>query len=482
MRILVAVATCLLMAGCVSINEGMSDIRRWEGPAAKGAQDWVVRASDQGGSAFDRGDPVFITVERLFVSEFDELNFTPGLLMSGNDPFRSRGEIAVLVASSTGSQPISNTTFDSHVVVHYSGDTREGQFSNFRNQIVFGPTEVDGAFLGLEFVLLEIDRPTDQDNALFEQLASLGKGLSGATSGPTFDILAELGTSLLSAPNDDVEMRFRFNFDIGDRPGARLPLAPGRYVLIREEERGYKADTSARRSLRATTDWAELCLDEAGQLRWRDDAQGSECESQNLYVENTYLVLNVEATVPEQTISNQTFAALVDDLQKVENPTSAAFQTALTDAAAEFGARRRAEAVDHGLSQVRARATEFGRLQTQLACDTTLQSRADAAEQALVGEVVGLHSMLADAADSLNDDATDPQGDNDYDLGSYVEQTGRLARFLGEMDWAASPESPITLLAKADEPEHFTLVFGDVSAFYDRVRERAIERWPDCTP
>jgi hypothetical protein len=473
-RALLAVLTVSLLAGCASVNEGASDVRRLEPSIRQGQADtWVLRSDAAREATIAPGDNVLITVSRFFVSDFEELRFTPGFLMTGNNPFEARGEIAVLMASSTGDQPISATSLDNHIVVHYSGDTREGQFSNFRNQYVFGPARVDSNFLTLEFVLLEIDRPTDQDTALFQKLAGLGKSLAGATVGPTFDILSQLGASLLAAPNDDVEMRYRVNFDLGDRAAAEIPLAPGKYVIIREEQRGYKPGEAKRRALRAETIWTEICLDAQSTLRWRPDGARACPDTLPPYVNNTYIVLNVETDVPAQTVSAQTFSELVEDLRRVQSPTISALHDSVTDIAARYAVGRRVDSLDQALARMRAKASEYGRLSARLPCVPDLADRVAAARQGLARDTVDLHAQFVDAAASL----TDENAANDFDRAAYVESTNRLTRYFGELHWAADPETPVTLLAKANDPARFSEAFGDVGAFHKRVDDRALAQW-----
>jgi len=485
--ILTAVAA-LAVAGCTSINEGMSDIRRPLATSGSNGAQWVVRGQDDLQDVIQPNDTVLITIDRLYVSGFDELNFTPNYIMTGNNPFRARGEIAVLVAIQDGASPISNTTLDDHFVVYYSNDTREGQLSNFRNQRVFGPAKVTGHHLSLEVVLLEIDRPTDEDNALIGKLAGLGKQLGGVTSGPTFNVLADLGSSLLSTPNDDVEMRFRFNFDLGTRPNARLPLVPGLYAIVREEGRGFGTITDEngreredRSELQGETDWAKLCLNtDTGELHtWLSGDKDGQCSGPK-YVDNTYLVINVEAGLPESAIANERFSAFVEDLKTVPNPATGAFADAVADLARNYARDAREAAVWDALTQTRISANHYGQTTARLACNPQLSGRSVSAGEALTRDVVALHALLSREA-GLVDNADAEQA---YDGQVYKAQIDRLVSYFGSLTWGAEDDpqsSPVALLSRASTPSEFVEVFGDVSEFYGRVEARAQALWPDQT-
>jgi len=486
LRAVLVAASIIALAGCAGINEGMSDIRRPVSQGADEAAGWVVRGEAAGQDVVQPDDTVLITIDRLFVKGFDELNFSPGNVLTGGRVFEARGEMAVLVAVQDGASPISNTTMDDHYVVFYSNDTREGQFSNFRNQRVFGPVKVSGNHLSLEVVLLEIDRPTDEDNALIGKLAALGKQLGGVTYGPTFNVLADLGSSLLSTPNDDVEMRFRFNFDLGNRPNARLPLVPGLYALVREEGRGFPDYTDANgRTVRdytrlgATTDWANLCLNtDTGELHHLNagDRDGT-CQGQR-YVDNTYLVINVEAGLPENAVTNERFSAFVSELRTVPDPATGAFSEAVTALAQSYAREEREAAIWNALSQLRNSANHYGQTRARTTCNSALANRLAVADQALMRDVVDLHALIVREAGRVG--STD--ADLAYSESVFRAQVQRLLDFFGPLSWGAEgepTETPVALMSRASDPSQFTAVFGEISDFHQRVQGRARELWPD---
>ena len=407
----------------------------------------------------------------MFISEFDELNLNPGEVFTGNNPFVAQGEIALLVATQQGETPISNTSFDNHVVIHYSGDTREGQFANFRNQRVFGPKIVDSQFLSMEFVVLEVDRPTDQDAALFKKLADLGVGLAGTTAGPTFAVLADLGSALLSAPNDDLQTKFRMTFDLGARPGARLPLVPGLYAIVREDDRGYPPG-ARQRSLRSQTQWSDLKLDPmTGELRVIRDGH------ETPYVENTYLIISVEAALAPETHATQTYAAFVDDLRKVQNPTTGAFLNSVTALAATYALDERKAAMTTALARLATLADQYGRTKVVATCDVSMAAEHQAAVLALREQSVALHRLILLEAGTL----TDADAANDYDAAAYRDNMLTLTRFFGSLDWGSEwspPKTAVELLSESSNPANFMAVFGDLTTFDTHVADKAATIWP----
>ncbi len=474
---LMVIGLGLALTACSTTNEGASDIRRVI-IEPNHASSWVVHGSGGNADAIQPGETVLVTIDRLFVSEFDELNLTPAEVFTGNNPFKAQGEIALLFGVQDDGDPISSTSLDEHVVVFYSSDTREGQFSNFRNQRVFGPTTVAGNFLSLEMVLLEIDRPTDQDSALFEQLASLGKQLGGATAGPTYDVLAQLGSSLLAAPSDDTQTRFRFNFDLGTRAGARLPLYPGLYAIVREDRRGFNKPTSPR-TIHGETSWPELCLNvDTGELHSPGDGAdvGGKCNGPR-YLDNTYFVLSVERGLKEQTLDSQSFAEFVEELRAMTSPTTTAYAASVTDLAASYARNERRAGLSAALAQMRRAATQYGRGLSQPTCSSEAADAAITAQTDLTYATVDLHSLFLAESATL----TDQDNTNNYDAAAYVAQTRLLLEFFGTPRWGANLDPPITpaeLIAAAGNPAKFVDVFGDAGVFDARIKERVRETSP----
>ena len=481
LRRIAGIGLGLALGACATINEGASDIRRVVIEPDRPSS-WLVHGAGGTTDAIQPGETVLVTIDRLFVSEFDELNLTPAEIFTGNNPFVAQGEIALLFGVQNDGDAISSTSLDEHVVVFYSSDTREGQFSNFRNQRVFGPTTVNGNFLSLEVVLLEIDRPTDQDSALFEQLASLGKQLGGATAGPTYDVLAQLGSSLLAAPSDDTQTRFRFNFDLGTRPGARFPLYPGLYAIVREDERGF-GQRIPNSTIRGETKWPNLCLNvDTGELHWPGEGNdvGGKCTGDR-YLDNTYFVLSVERGLKEQSLDTQSFSEFVDELRAVASPTTAAYAASVTSLAADYARNERRDALSASLTRMRQTAAQYGRGLSQPACSSEAAAAAAMAETALTYAAVDLHSLLlAESATLTDQDAT-----NDYDTAAYAAQVRLLLEFFGTPQWGAGLDPPVTpagLIAAAGDPARFLEVFGEIGVFDTRVKDRVRATWsPTCS-
>jgi len=255
------IACAVALSACANLNEGASDLRYAEqnmsdGNAAKTS--WAVHRKPMDSSVrVEPDDVVSIQLDVGYIKQFHERAITPRGLIE--DPKRERGEIAVLVsarpvttANDAAADPQKNpwVDFSGHRVIFYSNDVHADQRLNGRNLAVFGPAPVPSGRLALDFVIMELDGTSPQMEQLMKKLAELGSA-SIAPANPQLATLTQLGTTLLASTHDDRELRYTVNFDLraNDWDPNTLPLATGRYVLVRSEDR--KTDFN----------WKGVCMD-----------------------------------------------------------------------------------------------------------------------------------------------------------------------------------------------------------------------------
>lgn len=468
-------AGLMLLAGCAALNEGATDIRR----PGDTATDWFVSTGAPGRTAIGPNETVLITIDQLFIREFEETDFEPSRL-PGSGMFQARGEIAVLVGVPGPAGPASYTSTDGHYLVFYSGDVVENQFLNLRNQRVFGPAAVGSDRFELEFLILELDRTTTQEQALLKNLADMGKAYGGM-GGPVGSVLTDLGASMLSAQNDDVEMRYRFTFDLGARAGARLPLLPGFYVALRDKRTPY-----------VPVAWSTICLSrETGQLYIRKNLDGTAlgansinggfCPSSqdfgpsSLFRAQSYVVFHVEQGVPATSQAMTTFAAFGAELSAVQNPSLAAVNTAIERVQADYLMDMRQRAVWNALGAMDSAAATYGSLKQQAKVDARLNTARDEAKANLTRASTALYRLLsAEAATIVTPTVAAPA----YDQAIYNEQIERLIDFFGSLDWATPAGTEAQRLTDSLTAAQFAAVFGTSAEFVANVQAEADADWP----
>lgn len=460
MRVLFpAILAALSLAGCSSLNEGMTDVRRLGGGT------WTVATPPANTPPISPDESVLITLQQMYVRKFDELRLEPDRLLIGGDAFHPRGEIAVLVGVPNDSGPAPFASSDGHLVVFYSNDVVENQFLNFRNQRIFGPTVVTGDRLEIELLVMELDRTSDEETQLLEKLADLGKTYAGVP-GPALDVLADLGTSLLTAESDDIELRYRMTFDLGTRPDARFPLYPGYYALVRESRSGVDDYRPGQR----TTLWENLCLNQDdGRLYVRAGADHA-CDyaADKLYSDETYLTIHVERGVPASSHSMTTFAALGTQLAETPNASVRAVNDTIEAFQTRYALDARERAVWDGLSAMETAAAQYGALRRR--CP---EGDLTTAESALLRRSVELYRRLAAEAAAVATPATS----DSYDQAVYERQVDRLVDYFVRLNWAPNGQEA-ALLAQSKDPAQFAAVFGAPDEFATRLQARTDAIWP----
>jgi hypothetical protein len=178
-------------------------------------------------SIIREGDSIAIRMRQGFISQFWELPINP---FRG---FRPNGEIAVVVRAFKygGDDPTKDFDFgpggiEKGRLVFFSNDVEENQFLNFNNMPIYGPITYNGNPIGIDIAVIEIDSNSEQMNALLDTLASAGEK-AFPPAAPILSVLNELGSSLLNAGTNDIEMRYRLVLDPPDGYKGLL-LPPGR--------------------------------------------------------------------------------------------------------------------------------------------------------------------------------------------------------------------------------------------------------------
>lgn len=457
--LLPAVSTCLLLLGCSSINEGMTDVRRLN-PGA-----WTVAAPPANTTPIGVNETVLVTLQQMYIRDFDELRLEPGRILIGGDAFNPRGEIAVLVGVPNESGPAAFASSNGHLVVFYSNDVVRNQFLNFRNQRVFGPTVVTNDRLEMEFLVMELDRTSDEETELLANLAELGKTYAGVP-GPALDVLVNLGSSLLTAQSDDIELRYRMTFDLGNRPNARFPLYPGYYALIRERRSGVDDPGPGQDA----TVWDSLCLNQDDGRLYQRSGNPATCTFTpgNLYDDETYLTIHVERGVPASNQAMTSFAALGTQLAETPNASARAVNDTIEAFRTRISLDGRERTIWDALSAMEAAAAQYGSLRRQ--CPS---GDGAAAEGALLRRSVELHRRLAAEAGEVVTPATD----DSYDAEIYEQQVERLVDYFVRLHWAQAGQEA-ALLAQSKDPTQFATVFGTPAEFAARLKDRADEVWP----
>jgi hypothetical protein len=198
------------------------------------------------GSRIQPKDIYSIRLEHGLVSFMSEPGFDPTRLFY--DPKRVKrqvGEIVILAnvfefGEGDADQRFSDLTDLSQVkVIYYSPDVEARQDLNFSNIPLKAPAEYKGRPIGIQLIVLELDRMSSQMQSLLKTLAGLGQQSNLAPGGPMSSLLLNLGTSMLTQNNDDTIFEYRFVLDPSDGSlsSQSAPFEAGRYVIKRTHDR-----------------------------------------------------------------------------------------------------------------------------------------------------------------------------------------------------------------------------------------------------
>lgn len=257
-----------------------------------------------------RPDEVYsIRLDYGYMKYVSELPFTPGKLMAGKNPFRSQAEIVVLarafefqpkdaaaITADTEEKPadasaqenafvdLDAQSLNSARVIYYSPDVENGQGLNFSNIPITGPTTYGGRPVGIQIIVLELDRVSEEMKGLLSSLASLGQTSGALPTGGAANILLNLGKSLLESNQDDVVFEYRFVLDPSSAQISynSAPFEEGRYVLRRLHKRNVDHI------------WRNLELDHnSGQLFVTQFDQAGSATGLRPFSDDTYFTVNI---------------------------------------------------------------------------------------------------------------------------------------------------------------------------------------------
>lgn len=281
----------------------------------------LVRKNVSAKVGIKEDDVYSIRLDHGFMHYVSELPFRPDRVLDGKNPFRAQAEIVVLArafefgplaradvetttspAAPGGTQTESTTapapaqrgsaeaafvdlefeSLNAARVIYYSPDVENGQSLNFSNIPILGPVKYGGRPVGIQLIVLELDRVSPEMKGLLSSLASIGQTAGAIPTGGATNILVSLGKSLLESNQDDVIFEYRFVLDPSDRVNSynSAPFEEGRYVLRRLQSRS------------SAHVWRDIQLDHnTGQLILDRTADGQADAAP--YTGETYFTINI---------------------------------------------------------------------------------------------------------------------------------------------------------------------------------------------
>lgn len=306
--------------GCAFSNEGAIDFRKAEIPTAEEINQsaegmegpytkiWKqdTQLSEEG--LLEKGSTVTVVLRQAFIKDFFELLPNPARR------FEVNGEIAIIAQVFEYSDAEDGSGFDfspqsieNGRVIYYSSDVARGQYLNFDDLLVYGPTKYNGSPLGIVIHVLELDVKTEQGRALMSTIAELGSTVSPGLA-TNLGILNTLGATLLDTNQNDTEYRFvnvLHPATAGTNQNISV-LEAGDLIFIREDHR------------RQDTDWKNLRFDNntAKLYKVNDDSDNID----EPYKDNSYLVLQVQKDSRAEYVdlNQQSFGDLLENLEAID--------------------------------------------------------------------------------------------------------------------------------------------------------------------
>lgn len=221
-------------------------------------------------------------------------------------------------------------------LIYFSPDVYLGQPLNFSALPIIAPSKYEGRPIGIQLVVLELDKLPGPVKSLLRTVADLGRASNASSAIPGIgDVALELGSSMLSgnASNDDLVFEYRFvlfpahlsTSQTGtSQRNETATFQPGRYVVRRQELR------------RRQMSWDDLVLDHNTARLFEKRPGGTDCtsllaqpagpvgedETYCEFREDTYAVINIlkhppgtpEASYAQQTLAefNEVYQAALD--------------------------------------------------------------------------------------------------------------------------------------------------------------------------
>lgn len=286
-------------------------------------------------ATFDENDSISIRLTSAYIRDYTE-----GPFSWANDAiegqFRSRGEIAIVVnafaVNKTVAFNFSDKAVDKGKVVFFSDDVVAGQFMNFNNMPIYGPSSEGKNGIGLEIWIMELDISDVLTGKLLRDIASYGT-IPLPFSAIGNKLLESMGKSLLSSDNTH-DTNFSYRVLLEPKKGTMLPNAPlevGHYVFIQMRHDLIKTVNNIANldfnKVRTggrddDIDWSELVLDEnSGRLYKKVKKNGGQgkcdkCDNSCDFIEYTdrnYLIISIDKDTSGRDLSveNKLYEAFV---------------------------------------------------------------------------------------------------------------------------------------------------------------------------
>lgn len=271
---------CCILASCATTDTGSVDFRRAESQSLKTVQKKFLTSLKEcspniagkkertcapmaptslarkfvgkAAKAINKDEVYSIRLDYGVIADMNEIR-KPSLRKGGK--FAQNGEVVILVKAFEFSADKNNPEgflnfsqstkegdevkddFSQARVVYFNPDVDAGQQLNISNIPILGPVKYGGRPVGLQLIILELDKMSDPVKSVMQNLADLGR--SYVNAGPVTDTLFDLGTSLIEGSLDDIIFEYRMVMDNVEHTKDQIvsPFEEGRVVFRRVQDR-----------------------------------------------------------------------------------------------------------------------------------------------------------------------------------------------------------------------------------------------------
>lgn len=239
-------------------------------------------------------------------------------------------------------------------LIYFSPDVYLQQPLNFSALPIIPPTRYNGRPIGIQLVVMELDRIPGPVKSLLRELAALGLDSNIANPPPGLgDVALNLGTSFLNgnSNSDDIVFEVRMVLyprhlaasETGATPvNETATFQPGRYVALRAEDRSEPID------------WSRFRLDHNTARLFRENTQaGATGPTLVEHRDDTYMVVNIirhAQGTPEASYNFQSLAQFENMLEVAAQTDSAQALEAVTGALRERVLQVRSQAWQQSLN------------------------------------------------------------------------------------------------------------------------------------
>jgi len=329
-----------------------------------------------------RADDVYSI--RLDYGVIAEMNELPKIRLRKGNVFGQNGEIAVLVKAfefsaekdkaesfldfnqKKSSGDDSEDDFSEARVVYFNPDVDNGQALNMSNIPILGPVKYTGRPVGLQIIVLELDRMSEPVKSMLQNLAGLGR--SYANAGPVTDALFDLGTSLVEGSQDDIIFEYRMVMDNTNHTDEQVvsPFEEGRLVFRRAQNRSNRLiwrnlrldeNTGAlytQTTCKSTSNCETLNKLQQSEVFGTKEVETSETARYRPYTSETYFVVNIinhGENGPEAFYEFESYGSFQNDLQLYIDERDAPINS-LNDPIVKLIAKRQSQAKSEGISNL----------------------------------------------------------------------------------------------------------------------------------